>query len=107
MLINNSGTVNFWFDPQKNPSAFIEGNNVMWGVFSINDEHCVITSEGKTLSVTMNPQTKRELLVFQTSITPNASQRHMVTVTWGPEKVCLYLDAVLQQEIHSSDLVWS
>ena len=104
MIINKPGSVNFWFDPSKNPNAFKDGINIRWKEFELNREHVIITSEGTSLNVIMNPQKDRELIVFQTGIEPDPTKRHMVTVTWTPEQVCLYLDAQVQQEIHPSDL---
>ncbi len=104
MLINKPGTTTFWIDPKKNPFAFKEGNKVKWSEFILNDEHCIITSEGKTLSVIMNPGTKKELLVFQTSIDFDRSKKHHVGVTWATESVCLYYDGQLQQEINPEEL---
>lgn len=104
MIINKPGSANFWFDPVKNPMAFKEGINIRWIEFELNGEHAIVTSEGTTLNVIMNPNTDRELTVFQTGIEPDPNKKHMVTVTWSPEQVCLYLDAQIQQEIHPSDL---
>ena len=52
----------------------------------------------------MNPKTERELNVFQTKIDPSPDKKHMVSVTWSPENVCIYFDGKLQQEIHPDDL---
>lgn len=105
MIIKDSGTINFWFDKSKNPMAFKEGANVFWTECKINNEHAVITTESKTLSVTMNPKTERELLVFQTSIEPDETKtKHMVTITWSPIEICLYFDAQLVQKFSVDSL---
>lgn len=104
MLIKKPGTFTGWIDPKKNPFAFKEGSNVKWIEFVLNGEHAVIISEGKTLSVIMNHNTDRQLLVFQTSIDFDLSTKHQIGVTWSVESISLYFDGQLQQEISAEDL---
>lgn len=103
MTIENSGTVEFWFDPAKNPFAFKDGNNVKWIEFKVDNEIGVIISEGKTLTGIMNPNTAKELQIFQTSIEFDLSKRHQIALTWQPQELCLYFDGKLQQKIDPSD----
>lgn len=103
MIIKKEGTVSFWIDKNENPLAFTEGANIIWGIFEINGEKAIITSESNTLSVTMNHQTENELVIFQTEI-DSTGKSHMVTVTWSPESLCLYFDADIVQKLLTSDL---
>lgn len=99
MIIKTPGSVNFWFDKSKNPMAFKEGANVFWTECKINNEHAIITTESNTILVTLNPKTDRELCVFKTTVIPDDNKpKHMVTVTWSAEKVCLYFDGKIIQE---------
>jgi len=104
MEIKKPGTVTFWIDPKKNPFAFKEGNNVKWLEFKLDGQHCIIISEGKTLTVIMNPNTNREFMIFQTSIDFDPGTKHLVVVTWSTETVWLYYDKVSIQEVNVSDL---
>ena len=103
MLITNPGSVAFWFDPQDNPFAFKSDNNIIWGQFTMNNERCLVISEGQTLSVIMNQNTDRQLTIFHKNINPDSSIRHMIAITWEPENFCLYFDGVLLEEIHPKD----
>lgn len=103
MIIKKEGTVSFWIDKKENPLAFTKGANIIWGIFEINGEKAIITTESNTLSVTMNPQTRNELVIFQTEI-DSTGKSHNVAVTWSPESVCLYFDGVLIQKLLTPDL---
>ncbi len=99
MIIKTPGSINFWFDKVKNPMAFKEGANVFWTECKINNEHAIISTESNTILVTLNPKTDRELTVFKTSVVlDDNKQKHMITITWSPEKVCLYFDGKIIQE---------
>ncbi len=104
MIIKNEGTVNFWFDMNKNPNAFTDGANIKWCETQINGENALILSESKTLTVIMNPNTDREITVFKTSIEVPKQEKHMVTISWSPEQICLYFNGDVIQIFKLSDL---
>ena len=104
MIIKNEGSINFWFDIKKNPKAFTEGMNINWGEVLINGENAVILSESKTLTVIMNPNTTNEITVFQTSLELPNQEKHMITITWSPNNICLYLNGEQVQNFNLSDL---
>jgi hypothetical protein len=104
MIIKKEGSITFLFSMDKNPKAFTDGVNVFWGEFMLNGEVSVITSESKNLSVTMNPKTDRELLVFSAELENIRLDKNHVGITWSPEKVCLYFNGIQVQSIKTSDL---
>lgn len=99
MIIKTSGAVSFWLDKSKNPMAFKEGASIFWVVCRINNEQAVVTTESNTMFVTINPKTDRELCMFETTVVPDKCKlNHFVSITWSPEKVCLYFDGKIIQE---------
>jgi len=89
------GTVSFFFDPQKNPYAFIDGANYNWGTFVIDGDKLDIVSEGQELLVRLNPNTANELMVFQNGVEIDPTNRHMIAVTWDEKGINLYFDGIL------------
>jgi hypothetical protein len=37
-MIDKPGSINFWFDPKKNPNAFTSNVNCKWIDFEVNGE---------------------------------------------------------------------
>ena len=99
MTIKDSGTVNFWVDPEKNPFAFKDDNKVFWMDFIVDGNDGIITSEGKSLSLILNKGKETEICIFQTDVDFEPNKRRMFTFTWSPNSICFYLDAVLTQEV--------
>lgn len=99
MIIKESGSFESWIDLNVNPTAFKEGHGGILCDFKLNDEHCLVYAEGKTLTFTLNHNTENEITVFQTEVTPDPDKKHHIAVTWGPEKISLYMNGVLLQQV--------
>ena len=104
MTVNTSGTVNFWVDMNRNPGAFTDGVNYRWSDFVVDGEHCVVASEGRTLTATMNPGTDRSVKVFSAPLELDPDEAHMVTVTWSAEHISLYVDGDVEYALHLDEL---
>jgi hypothetical protein len=99
MIIKSPGSVAFSFTPEKNPNAFKDDNNVFWCNFQIDNTTGEVTSEGKTLLLTLNKNKQNEFCIFKCDITFDLSKKHVVIFTWSNEKVCLYFDGQLNQSV--------
>lgn len=100
-MIVEPGTVEISFDLVKNPLAFTEGANFRWGSFKVGNETCSITSEGKTLIGTMNPNTEREFMVFSTNIEIDPNAKQDIAITWDSEKLNLYFNG---EPLHTENI---
>jgi hypothetical protein len=88
-----SGTFNFWIDPEENHDAFEEGNRCRWAKFQIDEQTCVVCSDGPTLAATMGMGTPGETHLFRVSFKPSLRRRHMVTIGWKKGRLRVFLDS--------------
>jgi hypothetical protein len=93
-MITQPGTVEFWIDPKKNPTAFIERTRIKWIEFRLGPETCEVISDGPNLACIMNSGTGREFSIFSVIPPYTSDQRHMVDVTWSSEEMVLYWDGL-------------
>ena len=100
-----SGSINFWVDPAKNPKIFQKGINYKFGPFDLRGEKCLVVLEGKIISVVMNQGTKREIVIFTSELDPDITERHMITVTWNSKQLNLYFDADCVGTINLTDFI--
>jgi hypothetical protein len=104
MIITDTGTINFWFSKDKNPNALKKGITIDWSDFLIDSERILISSEYRTFTVIMNPKTEREITLFTEELNKPDKSKHMVTFTWSPKEINLYLDDDIKQSLDVSDL---
>ena len=104
MTTNDAGTVNFWLDLRRNPGAFTDGVDYRWTDFVVNGQRCLVASEGRTLTATLNPGTDRAVEVFSSELDLDPSEPHMITVTWSSSDLALYADGETEYRLDLAEL---
>ena len=90
-----SGTFNFWIDRETHADAFTKGVRCRWGSFEIEDETCVICSDGPTLAATIRMGAENQLRLFRVPFSPPMDRRHLVTIGWSKGSMKVFLDSKL------------
>ena len=94
-----SGTFNFWIDRDTSPDAFSKGVRCRWGSFQLENETCVVCSDGPTLTATVRMGAENQLRLFRIQFSPALDRRHLVTIGWSKRKMKVFLDSKLLAQV--------
>lgn len=81
------------------PGAFAEGQHRRWATFPIEDETCVVHSDGPMLTATLRMGTSHSIELFRISFSPPLTRRHLVTIGWRKGRMKVLLDGELLTEV--------
>ncbi len=93
------GTFNFWIDRKTSPGAFAEGQRRRWATFPIEDETCVVHSDGPMLTATLRMGMSDSIQLFRIPFSPALTRRHLVTIGWRKGRMKVLLDGKLLAEV--------